>query len=480
MKSVYCCFAGCAKILLHEIMIPSAIRQMTIRDAGVLLRKRSISAVELTQAYLRRIEGVNDILRAYVAVRADEALQEAETADKEFARGIDRGPLHGIPLSIKDIFDIQGMPTRAGSRVTHGHLARKDAAVVERLRQAGAVLLGKVATQELALGSTVQGFMPARNPWNLEYSPGSSSSGSAAAVAAGLCMGSVGSCTAGSIREPASFCGIVGIKPTRGRISRYGMLSLSPTLDHVGIMTRRIEDASFILDAVGGYDPRDPVSLEMSSSQSELGDGKNTVIGIPRDFLSAHASMIDAEVLALFESSLSELERSGARLVDIHIPSLTLCGIAQTIILLREGFIEHRSVLQTNPDLVGDMARMRLCMGTLFTEEEYQMAKHVQHSLIEECGVIFETVDLVATPASSAPPPRLAEEGLMKRMKTLNFNNLFNMVGAPALSVPCGFTKAGLPVGLQLGGRWSEESMMLRAASALEKQLRLFDFFPPL
>src|SRR5919106_677604 len=299
----------------------------TIRDAGRLLQSRKLSPVELMRAFLNRIEQLDPKLQAYITVLSDRAMAEARRAEAEILRGDYRGPLHGIPIALKDLYDTQGIRTTASSRVMANRVPSEDATTTARLAAAGSILLGKLAMHEFALGGPdpTCGFPLARNPWNLEHIPGGSSSGSGAAVAAGLCMGSLGSCTGGSIRGPASHCSIVGLKPTYGRVSRYGVVPLSWTLDHCGPMTWTVEDAAIMLQAIAGYDPKDPTSSRApvpDYAASLIENVRGMTIGVPRHFFFADDPSINRETLAVVEAGFKTPAEVGGGVVEVKIPSL--------------------------------------------------------------------------------------------------------------------------------------------------------------
>lgn len=317
----------------------------------------------------------------------DSALAEASTAEAEVQRGQWRGPLHGIPIALKDLYDTAGVRAAAQSKVLEHRVPVEDATTVARLREAGAVLLGKLAMHEFALGGPPTSlFEQARNPWNLDYVTGGSSSGSGAAVAAGLCMGSLGSDTGSSIRGPASLCGIVGPKPTYGRVSRSGVIPLSWSLDHCGPMTWTVEDAALMLQAIAGYDPNDPTTSHTAVpdySASLKDDVKGLTIGVPRHHYFDKQSG-DPETLSLVEKALGALEGMGARLVEVTIPSLEYAWIANMVILLGEAFAYHRKNLQSQPENFGEIVRMRFYLGSLFSAGDYVQAQRARSRVKRE------------------------------------------------------------------------------------------------
>jgi aspartyl-tRNA(Asn)/glutamyl-tRNA(Gln) amidotransferase subunit A len=457
---------------------------LTIRDAGHLLKSRKLSPVELTRAFLGRIEQLDKTLQAYITVLPDRALSEARAAEAEILRGDYRGPLHGIPIALKDLYDTQGIRTTASSRVMATRVPTEDATTTARLAAAGTILLGKLAMHEFALGGPDPscGFPLARNPWNLEHIPGGSSSGSGTAVAAGLCMGSLGSCTGGSIRGPAAYCSMVGLKATYGRVSRYGVVPLSWTLDHCGPMTWTVEDTALMLQAIAGYDPKDPTSSrapvpDYSAALHE--DIKGLTIGIPRHFFFADDPLINRDTLAVVETALKTLQELGARVVDVTIPTLKYAGAAQPVIMLSEAFAYHAPKLRRQPQEFGDMVRARFRTGGLFTSGEYVQAQRVRNVLKREFAAVLQQVDLIASPTMSNPPPAFNTVDVMTTARVPSFTGPYNLTGMPAISVPCGFTPAGLPVGLQLAGKPFDEPTVLRAAYTYQQGVRLFEKRPP-
>ena len=457
---------------------------LTMREAGHLLKRRKLSPVELTRAFLNRVEQLDGTLQSYITVLADRAMSEARTAEAEILRGEYRGPLHGIPIALKDLYDTQGVRTTASSRVMANRIPTEDATTTARLAAAGSILLGKLAMHEFALGGPdpTCGFPLARNPWNLDHIPGGSSSGSGAAVAAGLCMGSLGSCTGGSIRGPASHCSIVGLKPTYGRVSRYGVVPLSWTLDHCGPMTWTVEDTAVMLQAIAGYDPKDPTSSRApvpDYTASLVEDVKGLTIGVPRHFFFADDPAIDRENLAVVETALKTLQELGARIVEVTIPSLHYAGAVQPVIMLSEAFAYHARKLRSKPEEFGDMVRARFRMGALFTSGEYVQAQRVRNVIKREFAHVMQQVDLIASPTMSNPAQAFKNVDVMTTARMPSFTGPYNVTGMPAISVPCGFTSGGLPIGLQLAGKPFDEPTVLRAAYTFQQHVRLFEKRPP-
>ena len=461
------------------------LHYLTIGEAGELLASGQISPVELTRAFLGRIDALDDTLECYITVLRDDAMAEARQAEAEILRGDYRGPMHGIPIALKDLYDTAGVRTTASSKVMADRVPAEDATTTARLRAAGAVLLGKLAMHEFALGGPdpTNGFPLARNPWNLDHIPGGSSSGSGAGIAAGLCMGTLGSCTGGSIRGPAAFCGIAGIKATYGRVSRYGVVPLSWTLDHCGPMTWTVEDSAIMLQAIAGYDPKDPTTSQApvpDYSASLVEDISGLRIGVPRHFFFADDPTIDKDTLAAVNDALKVMEGLGAHVEEVSVPMLEHAGAAQPVIMLSEAFAYHQNNLRSKPELFGEMVRARFRTGGLFSSGDYVQAQRVRNVLKREFADVLRRVDVVASPTMSNPAPRFDEMDAMTTSRVPSFTGPYNLTGMPAISVPCGFTPAGLPVGLQIAGKPFDEPTVFRAAYAYEQRARLFETRPPM
>ena len=458
---------------------------LTISEASALIKEGELSPVELTQAFLDRIARLDEQLQAYITVLSDSALAEARDAEAEIRRGGYKGPLHGIPIALKDLYDTKGVLTTASSRVMADRVPDEDATTTARLREAGAILLGKLSMHEFALGGPdpTCGHPLARNPWNLDHIPGGSSSGSGAAVAAGLCMGALGSCTGGSIRGPASHCGIVGIKATYGRVSRYGVVPLSWTLDHCGPLTWTVEDSAIMLQAIAGHDPRDPTTSRQPVPDyltSMTGDIKGLRIGVPRHFFFADSPSISKDVQSTVDAAIKDLETLGAHIEEINVPMLEYAGAAQPVIMLSEAFAYHEPKLLKTPELFGDMVRARFRVGGLFTSSDYVQAQRVRNVLKREFAEVMQSVDVIVSPTMSAPPPTFAESDVMTSSRSPSFTGPYNLTGMPAISVPCGFTPQGLPVGLQIAGKPFDEPTVFKTAYAYQQHARLIDKRPPI
>ena len=457
---------------------------LTIGAAGSLFRNRQISPVELARAHLDAIDHLDPTLHTYVTLLPERAMAQARRAEQEMDRGEFRGPLHGIPYALKDLFYTKGVTTEAHSKVLEGWTPSVDAHVVACLNEAGAVLLGKQAMGEFAVGNLETALYPRpKNPWNPSYDTGGSSSGSAASVAAGLAMATLGTDTGGSIRGPASNCGVVGLKPTYGRVSRHGVIPLSWSLDHCGPLTRRVEDAALVLQAIAGHDARDPASSSVpvpDYAAALTGDVHGLVIGVPRSFFAANDVGADAQILAAFDVALQAFEDLGARLQEIDIPALRYYRMAHTTIMLSEAHSIHRKNLVQRADDYAPATWNHLASGAAFTAADYVQAQRIRSRMRQEFHSVLDQVDIIALPTSHKTASPIGEGDAVGTLEAYNFRACFDMTGMPAVTLPCGFTKEGLPVGLQLAGRPFDEATVLSAAHAYEQQARWFQSRPSL
>jgi aspartyl-tRNA(Asn)/glutamyl-tRNA(Gln) amidotransferase subunit A len=454
---------------------------LTIAEAAARLRDGEVSSVDLTRAMLERIERLDPRLNSYLTVTADAALAEAARLDAEARAGRLRGPLHGIPLALKDLFDTAGVRTTAGAKLFADRVPERDATVVGRLRQAGMVLLGKLNMHELAFGVTTNNphFGACRNPWDPDRIPGGSSGGSGAAVAARLCYGSLGSDTGGSIRIPASLCGIAGLKPTYGRVSRAGVIPLSWTLDHVGPITRSVRDAALMLGVIAGHDPADPASEDrpVPDYTAGLEDGvRGMRIGLPRRYFFEGA---EPAVLAAVEAAIDVLRREGAEVHEVAIADMELIGSVFQVIILAEAAAYHAGRLRARPRDFGADVRERLEPGLLYPATQYIDAQRARRRIVEGFLAALTDVDVLVTPtlpvtAAPIPGPKVETPNPLTR-----FTFPINVSGLPALSLPCGFDTNGLPIGLQFIGRPFDEATVLRAGRAYERATNWHTRRPP-
>jgi len=451
--------------------------RLTLEELAPLLREGRLSPVEVTQAYLERIDALNPTLNAFITVTGDQALADARRCEEEIRRGGYRGPLHGVPVALKDLYDTVGVPTTAASRIYADRVPDKDATAVARLRAAGVVLLGKTNLHEFAYGVTSDSsyFGPTRNPWDLERVSGGSSGGSGAALAAGLCALATGTDTGGSIRIPAALCGVVGLKPTYGRVSCYGVLPLSWTLDHPGPMTRTVYEAAIMLTAMAGYDLRDPASVDVPVPNYTAGlrqDAGGLCVGVdPAWALTG----IHDEVRAAFQAALEVLKDLGAEIVEVSVSGIEEGMDAALTILSAEATAVHEEFLRTCPENYQPDVRARLEKGFPIRGIDYGRARRVGERLRRDFDLLFQHIDLFATPMCGIPAPRIGQREVTIGGQTVpvmapltRYTRVFNLTGLPAISIPCGFSSEGLPIALQLVGRAWDEATVLRVAHAYE------------
>ncbi len=458
-----------------------ALAFLSIEGASALIKTKKVSPVELTRACLSRIERLNPQLNAFITVTAESALAEARQAEADIQQRRWRGALHGIPVALKDLLDTAGVRTTAGSELFKDRVPAEDAEVVRRLKAAGAVLLGKLNMHEFAYGgsSAVSFFGPVRNPWNVAHSPGGSSGGSAAAVAAHLCYGAIGSDTGGSIREPAAYCGIVGLKPTYGRVSTAGAIPLSWSLDHLGPMTRTTVDAALMLQVVAGYDPHDSSSLDTSVpdySAAMRSATSSLRVGIPRDFFFEG---LDPDIQAAMEAALSVLKTLTGAQLDIA-PLATNGTYASVMdpciaILQAEAYAYHQDYVAKSPALYQKPTIERILAGAKITTPTYIQSRRQMDQLRRSVSRGFDGVDLLITPTTPVSPFAIADlqsdptTMRPKEVRMLHNTRPFDMFGAPTISVPCGFTQSGLPIGMQITGALGNEGTVLRLGRAYEQ-----------
>jgi aspartyl-tRNA(Asn)/glutamyl-tRNA(Gln) amidotransferase subunit A len=451
----------------------------TISKLSFLLDKRALSSTEIVGTFLRRINTYDARLHSYITVCHESALRAARDIDSDVIGRSRKGHLHGLPIAHKDVSATRGVRTTAHSRPLMGFVPREDATHVNRLSTAGMILLGKTNTQELACGG-MEIFGIPRNPWNPNYYAGGSSGGSATAIAAGLALAATGSDTGGSIRIPAAMCGIVGLKPTYGRVSRFGLIPLSWSMDHVGPMTRNVRDCALLLKVMAGYDKRDLSSTPAPVPDYEgylEKDIKGLVLGIPQEHFYEG---LDAEVDALVRRMLRTLESLGARLEQVSLPMARDLAAVCHVITSVEEFCLHRRSLRANSLDLSVRARRKIARGAFFDASEYHQATQLRQMWINQLDSVLHHVDALVVPTLPFPPYLVEVQRGGKPPDISRNTRHFNLSGHPALSVPCGFTSLGLPVGVQMVGKWLDEGTLFRVGAAYEAATHWNKMRPPL
>jgi aspartyl-tRNA(Asn)/glutamyl-tRNA(Gln) amidotransferase subunit A len=463
--------------------LPTDPALLSLANAARLIAARKLSSQELVAACLDRIEQYDGQVNAFVTLTAERALQQAAQADAEIAAGRYRGPLHGIPFGLKDIFDTAGVLTTGHSKILEHNVPAKDATTVTKLYEAGAVLLGKLASHEFAHGgpSFDLPWPPARNPWNVEHIPAGSSSGSAAAVASGFMPAALGTDTGGSIRSPSSLCGIVGLKPTYGLVSRRGVFPLSFTLDHVGPLTRTVADNALLLGAIAGHDPLDPGSAAAPTGHyaSGLQRGvRGLRIGFIRHF---HETDLPAnpEVAAGLEQVVRALQQEGAEVRDVSLPSLGEFGAVNRIILQSEAWAIHGPWLRERPGDYGKLARRRLLPGAFLASGDYVQAQRRRLEMIASVEAALREVDVLLCASAMDPPSRIEDEEETERTYPRQARTPFNVTGNPALAMMAGLSSGGLPLSVQFVGRYFGEAALFQVAAAWERAGGIAEKHPP-
>jgi aspartyl-tRNA(Asn)/glutamyl-tRNA(Gln) amidotransferase subunit A len=458
---------------------------LSIAEAAAGLRANKFSPLDLTKACLERIKVLDDTLHSFITLTPELALRQAEQAERELRAGQDRGPLHGIPVALKDLYATKGLRTTCHSAVLQDWVPDYDATTVTKLYDSGVVLLGKLGMHEFAFGGpSVDAPFPAvRNPWNPAHVTGGSSSGSGAALAAGFCYGALGSDTGGSIRNPAAHCGIVGIKPTYGRVSRFGIVPLSWSLDHAGPMARNVEDCALMLQVLAGYDAKDP-----ASAAAAVPDFCATVkvgiqgirIGVPRANWFDETLGIAPETESVINDVLRTLRGLGAEIIELDGKPFSLARKANQTILVAEAYAYHEKTYQTAPRKFGSAVRRRMLEGAFLSAADYIAALRARAVLSEQIRANFLRVDVIVTPTVARPPDAFATLDPNEQNLRPNFTNPFNLSGLPAISVPCGFTEGKLPVGLQIVAPPFDECTCFRAAYAYEQASEWHKMRPPI
>jgi len=474
-----------------------ALHELTIHQAHTLLRKGEISSQALTQAVLDRIDALDDRVGAYITVTSDMALSQAAQADKAISSG-HAGPLTGIPLAIKDLICTRGVATTCASRILADFVPPYNATVIDRMERAGAVIVGKANMDEFAMGSSTEnsGMRITRNPWDSDRIPGGSSGGSAAAVSADMCLGALGSDTGGSIRQPASHCGVVGMKPTYGRVSRFGLVAFASSLDQIGPMTKDVLDCALLMNVIAGHDKRDSTSVPegVPDYTSGLGGGlAGFTVGIPREYHESGG--LDTDVARAVSQAIDTVKGLGARCVDISLPHTAYAVAAYYVIapseassnLARYDGIKYGLRNRDTGDLhamyrksrsqgFGQEVKRRIILGTYslssgYYDAYYRKASQVRTLIRSDFERAFETCDVILSPVAPTPAFKIGEK--TDDPLTMYLSDIFtlsaNLAGIPGISVPCGFSSGGLPIGLQIMGRHFDEARVLKAAYSFEQ-----------
>ncbi len=479
----------------------------TIRALSEALKKRDVSSTEVTQEYLDRIERLDGRIKAYLHVDAETALKEAREADDSIQKG-EATSLTGIPLGIKDVICMEGIPNTCGSKILQNYIPPYSATVIEKLRREHVVFLGKLNMDEFAMGSSTENsrFQVTRNPWDLDRIPGGSSGGSAAAVAAALCAGALGTDTGGSIRQPASLCGIVGLKPTYGRVSRFGLVAFASSLDQIGPMTRSVWDAALLLNVISGHDPKDSTSMpkEVPDYTADLDKGlKGLRVGIPKEYF---IEGIDEEVAAAVREATKAMGAAGAEMVEVSLPHTEYAVATYYIVAtaeassnlarydgVRYGFRDTRASTlremyeKTRSEGFGSEVKRRIMLGTYvlsagYYDAYYRKAQQVRTLIRRDFSEAFQRCDVIVTPTSPTPAFKVGEktdDPLQMYLSDI-FTISANLAGIPGISVPCGWTRLNLPIGLQFLGNTFGEQRMLRAAHGFEEIFPFSKKFPPI
>jgi aspartyl-tRNA(Asn)/glutamyl-tRNA(Gln) amidotransferase subunit A len=455
---------------------------LTIAEAADWLRAGKISSVDLTRAQLARAHAAQDTLAAFIRILDGSALEAARQADADFANGVDRGPLQGIPIGVKDIIATKDAPTTANSRVMDPAWGqRDDATVVKKLRAAGAIVIGKLVLHEYAIGwpDPDTGFRIAKNPWDLARSPGGSSSGTGAAVGGGLILGGLGTDTGGSIRGPASYCGISGMKQTFGLVSKEGCVPLGYSLDHIGPMARTARDCAIMLQVMAGYDPLDLCSVNVPvPDMTATMDGSlaGMRIGVPRDYFFTVPNL-DDEVKAAVLAAIDAMAAAGATVVDVSLPHADNARHAQRITMMSEAYAYHEPDLKTRPDLYGKYTRRSFQTAVFFTAADFVQAQRLRPLIRAECAAAFgdrsdasgNAVDVLIMPTHLGLPPTFEGYDPDSLISSPGFMPIWNLTGLPAMSIPCGFSANGLPIGMQVVGRPFDEPTIFKVADGYQQ-----------
>ena len=466
--------------------------ELCYQSAGELSRlvqRKEVSPVEIVDAHLARIEATERVLNSFITLLPEQARAAARQAEAQIRAGNYRGPLHGIPVGLKDLFNTGGVRTTSGSRIFDTFVPAQDCTVATRFREAGAILLGKLNMHQLAYGPTGENpdYGHMHNPWNPELITGGSSGGSGSSVAAGQCTIAMGTDTGGSVRIPAALCGIVGLKPTYGLVSRHGLTPLSWGMDHAGPMVRTVEDAALTMNAIAGYDPKDVASarVELPDYTTALtGDVRGLRVGIPKEYLEAP---LDPQVAQAVRDAISLLDEMGAIVIEVSFPMFSLSQALSSAIVMAEAAACYRDLLVQDGDKLYPPVRLRLEAGLFITAADYLRAQQARSHFNRQARQLLREVDLLAGPTEPITAPKLLETRVQVGEHTvgttaalIQYTRPYNITGSPAISIPCGFSDAGMPIGLQLAGRPFDELTVLRAAHAYEQATDWHQRRPPI
>ena len=462
---------------------------MSAGQLGPMIKNGEISPVEVVEAHLSRIRATEPVLNSFITLLPDEALATARQAERDIRGGRYRGPLHGIPVGLKDLFNTGGVRTTSGSRIYDNYVPAEDCTVAARFREAGAILLGKLNMHQFAYGPTGENpdYGHMHNPWNPEMVSGGSSGGSGSATAAGQCTITTGSDTGGSIRIPAALCGIVGLKPTYGRVSRHGLTPLAWSMDHPGPMVRTVEDAAITMNVIAGYDPQDVASANVpvpDYTTALTGDIRGIRIGVPRQYLEAP---MDPEVRQSVNDALRQLEALGAEVQEVEFPEFNDAAAISTTMLMAEATACFRDLLASDGSRLYEPVRLRLEAGLFISAADYLRAQQARAVFDRAARLLLEGVDLLVGPSEPVTAPPLLQQQVLAGEHEIGtvaaltqYTRPYNITGFPAISVPCGFSSEGMPIGLQLAGRPFDEETVLRAAHAYEQATEWHGRRPPI
>ena len=462
---------------------------MSAGDLSRLIREKEVSPIEVIDAHLARIQTTEPALNSFITLLPEEARAAARQAERDIQAGRYRGPLHGVPVALKDLFNTGGVRTTSGSKIFDTYVPAEDCTVAARFREAGAILLGKLNMHQFAFGPTGENpdYGHMHNPWNPEMVSGGSSGGSGSAVAAGQCTITTGSDTGGSIRIPSALCGIVGLKPTYGAVSRHGLRPLSWSLDHPGPMVRTVEDAALAMNAIAGHDPKDVASARFTPPDYTEGLGQDVTglrIGVPKEYFEAP---LDPEVRLVVENALGQLESLGAEVREVSMPMFEQAQAFSTTVLLAEASAYFRDILAKDGPLIYPPVRTRLEAGLFISAADYLRAQQARALFDRQARALLDEVDLLAGPTEPVTAPELLAETVLAGEREVGtvaaltqYTRPYNVTGFPAISVPCGFSNSGMPIGLQLAGRAFDEPTILRAAHAYEQSTQWHTRRPPI